>query len=110
MSMKKVTLLLALVIIPFSFYGFGNKFLELIHVYQGDAEGAFAVAPIVNYLLASGGFFLILCWAIANGMFHDIEGPKYWMLENEEQLDREADQASHLRSTGPPHVPASASK
>ena len=52
-------------------------------------EGAFAIAPIVNYLLASAGFLFVLLWATANGMFHDIEAPKYRMLEREEELDKQ---------------------
>ena len=46
-----------------------------------------AIAPILNYLLASVGFFLLLMWAAMNGMFHDIERPKHKLLEQEEQLD-----------------------
>ncbi|MGE0609392.1 MAG: hypothetical protein AB7O62_20035 [Pirellulales bacterium] len=68
-------------------YGFGTKFRELVLLYQGDAEGAFAIAPILNYLLASAGFLLLFGWAAANGMFHDIERPKHTMLENEALLD-----------------------
>ncbi len=37
-------LLLALVILVPSLLGFGNKFLELIRIYRGDADGAFAVS------------------------------------------------------------------
>lgn len=68
-------------------WGFGSKLYELVMVWEGDPEGAFAVAPIVNYLLASAGFLFLLGWAIANGMFRDIELPKYTMLENERRLD-----------------------
>lgn len=68
-------------------WGFGSKLFELVMVWQGDPEGAFAVAPIVNYLLASAGFLLLFGWAIFNGMFRDIELPKYTMLENERRLD-----------------------
>jgi hypothetical protein len=67
--------------------GFGSKFIELIRVFQGDVEGAFAVAPIVNYLLATTGFLFLLGWAAANGMFRDIEQPKIDMLANERRLD-----------------------
>jgi len=28
-------------------------------------------------------------WAAANGMFHDIERPKYTMLDNERRLDEQ---------------------
>jgi len=61
--------------------------MEFIVLSRGDAEGAFAIVPALNYLLASSGFFLILLWAIANGMFQDVERPKRWMLENEARLD-----------------------
>ena len=84
---SRITLILAILILIPSLWGFGSKFVEFVYLYQGDAEGAFAIAPILNYLLASCGFFLLLLWATANGMFHDIEGPKYTMLENEERLD-----------------------
>jgi hypothetical protein len=80
-------LLLAAVILVPSLVGFGNKFLELIRIYRGDADGAFAIAPITNYILASTGFLFLFFWAAANGMFRDIEQPKYAMLENERRLD-----------------------
>lgn len=76
----------AAILVP-SLYGFGSKFVELIRVYQGDADGAFAIAPIVNYLLASAGFLLLFGWAAANGMFRDLERPKLDMLAREAQLD-----------------------
>jgi hypothetical protein len=78
--------LVALAILLPSLYGFGNKFLELVRLYRGDAEGAFAIGPIVNYLLASLGFVLLFGWAAANGMFRDVEQPKHTLLENESLL------------------------
>lgn len=83
---SRVTLLLALLILIPSCWGFGSKFLEFIAIYRGEVDGAFAVAPILNYLLASTGFLLLFFWAAMNGMFHDIERPKYTMLENEKLL------------------------
>jgi len=80
-------LLLALAILIPSLWGFGNKFVELVRIYRGDVDGAFAVAPITNYILASTGFLFLFFWAASNGMFRDIERPKYMMLENERQLD-----------------------
>ena len=68
-------------------YGFGTKFIELIAVYRGEVDGAFAIAPIVNYLLASTGFLLLFLWSTINGMFYDLEQPKRTMLENEAWLD-----------------------
>lgn len=82
------TFILAVLILLPSMYGFVGKFIEFINIYRGEAGGAFAVAPITNYLLATLGFFCLLMWAIRNGMFSDIEQPKFDMLKNEELLDR----------------------
>ena len=84
----RITLLLAVLILIPSSYGFVGKFIELIRVYRGEADGAFAVAPMMNYVFASLGFACLLAWAAAHGMFRDIESPKYDMLTNEEMLDR----------------------
>jgi hypothetical protein len=86
---RLATLLFALVILIPSGYGFTRKFLELIALTRGDVDGVFAISPVVNYLLASIGFFFLFCWAICGGMFGDIEGPKRQMLENERMLDED---------------------
>jgi hypothetical protein len=83
------TIVFAVVILIPSFLGFANKFREFIQIYRGEVDGVFAITPIVNYLLASLGFFFLLCWAICQGMFRDIEQPKYTMLDNERKLDLE---------------------
>jgi hypothetical protein len=84
----RITLLLAVLILIPSGYGFVGKFIELIRVYRGESEGAFAVAPMMNYLLASLGFVCLLLWATAHGTFRDMESPKYEMLKHEDMLDR----------------------
>src|SRR5690349_20029615 len=76
-----------LILVPYM-NGFCTKFWELVVICRGDMTGAFAIAPIVNYLLASAGFLLLLGWAAANGKFHDIARPKQTLLENERWLDR----------------------
>lgn len=76
----------ALVLIP-TVLGFGNKFLDLILVIQGDEEGAFAATPIVNYLLATAGFFCLLLWTTTQGAFHDLDRPSRTMFETELLLD-----------------------
>ena len=86
----RITLLLAVLILIPSGYGFVGKFIELVRVYRGESEGAFAVAPMMNYLLASLGFFFMLLWAASQGMFRNMETPKYDMLAHEEMLDNEA--------------------
>jgi hypothetical protein len=85
-----ITLLLALAILVPSLFGFASKFREFVLLARGDVDGAFAISPVMNYLLASLGFLCLFCWAVLGGMFHDIEGPKRTMLENERRLDRHA--------------------
>lgn len=88
-----VTVGMAFLILLPSMYGFVGKFIEFVHIYRGSSGGEFAVAPIMNYLLASAGFFCLLVWAAWNGMFRDIEKPKDEMLANEAILDRELSSA-----------------
>jgi len=83
-----VTLLFALGLLTPALLGFATKFREFLLLYRDDAY-SFAAMPIINYLLASTGFLLLFGWAIMHGMFRDLEGPKYTMLENERALDEE---------------------
>jgi hypothetical protein len=83
-----VTVVLAVVILVPALLGFGQKFVEFLALI-GDAEGAFAVMPVLNYLLMSFGFLLLFVWAMTHGMFRNVEGPKFTMLDNEAKLDAE---------------------
>ena len=78
----------ALVLIP-TILGFGNKFLDLILVVQGDEEGAFAVTPIVNYLFATAGFLCLLIWTAAQGSFQDLDAPSRKMFEDEQKFGKQ---------------------
>jgi hypothetical protein len=82
-----VTLVLGVLILIPSMMGFVMKFGELMALTEGADDGGFAITPVINYLLASAGFFFLLLWAAVNGMFRDLERPKYLMLENERELD-----------------------
>ena len=77
----------AAVLIP-SLMGFANKFLDLMIVAQGDEEGAFALTPMINYLLATAGFFCMLMWAITQGAFYDLNQPSHQMFGRELELER----------------------
>lgn len=88
------TALLAIVLLFPSLLGFGTKFRELVALSRGEAEGWFAVSPVVNYLLASLGFLCLFGWAAAHGMFRNMEEPKRHMLDIERILD-ERDDRSH---------------
>ena len=91
---SKIVLLFFVPILLIACYSFALKFYELILVARHDPNGAFAVTPIVNYLLASFGFLCLLGWAAANGMFREIERPKHTMLENEAWLDSTSEDVS----------------
>ena len=88
-----ITICFAVVILTPSMIGFGMKFYEFMHTFQGDSQGAFAITPMVNYLLASLGFLFLLIWAAFNGAFKDMEAPKHLMLERDWMLDK------HLKSS-----------
>ena len=88
--MRLIVLVMALAVLVPSLYGFGTKFLEFVALYRGDVDGAFAISPILNYLLASLGFLCLFVWAAMHGMFHDVEQPKYTLLENEARLNVDA--------------------
>ena len=85
-----VLLTMSILILVPSMIGFVMKFIEFVRVFQGEADGAFAITPMLNYLLASLGFFCLLIWAIVNGMFRDLEAPKHYMLEVEAKLDEQS--------------------
>lgn len=87
-SLKTVGMIL-LFLLP-AFLGFGKKFLEFLQLVD-DEEGSFTIMPILNYLLTSLGFFMLLAWAMMHGMFRDVEQPKITMLEHEEELDRQTE-------------------
>lgn len=83
----RVVFALSFFLLP-AFLAFGNKFRELIMI-AGDPDGAFALVPVLNYLLAALGFFFMLCWATWQGMFQNIEKPKETLMANERFLDEE---------------------
>jgi nitrogen fixation-related uncharacterized protein len=67
--------------------GFTDKLLLFWKTVRSSDEGSFAAIPVINYLIVFAGMACLLVWAIANGMFSDIEAPKYTMLDNERRLD-----------------------
>lgn len=75
--------------------GFTAKLYEFAVTAGAEAsgrfeDGRFALIPLANYLLVFGGMACLLVWAVYNGMFKDVEAPKYTMLENERKLEEEA--------------------
>jgi len=98
----RIVSVLAVVILGFCCFGFGSKFVELVRLVMSDdavaQEGIFAVAPLMNYLLASAGFLCLLGWAAAQGMFRQIEQPKQTMLDVNAKLDACSDDLDFCHS------------
>lgn len=69
-------------------YGFIDKLVQFIRTLKTVQGAEFTLVPISNYFLIAGGMTCLFIWAIANGMFRNIEGPKHDMLEREAELDR----------------------
>lgn len=82
------TVIFAVLILVPCFIGFGNKLREFMLLYRGQVDGLFAISPLINYLLASTGFFFLFWWGIFNGMFANIEEPKRDFLRQEWALDQ----------------------
>lgn len=84
---NRLLIVMAVVVIVPAAFGFITKFVEFIRTLETDEAGGFTILPIVTYLAMAAGFLCLLVWAAMGGMFHDIERPKYTMLENEAKLD-----------------------
>lgn len=85
-----VVLSMTVVIIVVGAYGFGSKFEEFVRAFLAKDTapgGEFVFIPVLNYFIASLGFVCLFIWAARNGMFKDIEKPKYTMLDQERQID-----------------------
>jgi len=85
---KRITIVvMAICILVPGAYGFIEKLIQFVRTLNNDSGAGFTIIPISNYFLIAAGMACMLAWAIANGMFHDIEKPKYTMLEREAELD-----------------------
>ncbi len=68
--------------------GFAIKLYEFMTVANGaTSEGTFMLVPVLNYFIVFMGMLCMLAWATTNGMFRDIEKPKFDMLRREQKLD-----------------------
>lgn len=79
--------LMALVFVVPAGIAFVNKFIHFMGTVRTEEMGGAALVPMLNYLAVAAGFTCLFIWAMFRGMFHDVEAPKYTMLENEAKLD-----------------------
>lgn len=69
--------------------GFLYKAYEFLQDLLNENGLGFAGSHLMSYVLVAGGFICLLVAAFLRGHFHDIEEPKYKLLEDEERHDRE---------------------
>ena len=67
--------------------GFLMKLIEFAAVLLSDEPMQFAFLPVVTYIMVAAGFLCLFMWAYVTGKFKDIEGPKYRMLEMQDEID-----------------------
>lgn len=67
--------------------GFMFKLVEFVAAWVESDGTDFAIVPVATYLAVAGGYLCFFAWAFRKGMFHDIEAPKYRMLEMQDEID-----------------------
>ncbi len=66
------------------------KLIEFVYTALNSGPGALSsfLIPVLTYLLVAAGFACLFLWAYVTGQFKDVEGPKYRMLELNEEWER----------------------
>ena len=67
---------------------FAYKIYEFIQTAGRSDMPGFAFATVFSYFIVTLGFLCLAAWAYARGHYHDIEEPKYRLLETESELER----------------------
>ncbi len=67
--------------------GFLFKFIEFVAAYLKTDGTDFSIIPVATYLAVAAGYLCFFVWAFRQGMFTDIEAPKYRMLEMQDEID-----------------------
>lgn len=69
--------------------GFIFKLIEFLSAFNSGEPFQFSIIPVMTYLIVAAGFGCLFMWAYLAGQFKDIEGPKYRMLEMQDEFDRQ---------------------
>jgi len=78
----------SLIIMSGAALGFGGKIFEFLRTWHEIPEAKFALIPVALYFCTAVGFMCLFLYAVMHGMLSDIEGPKYRMLEEAEELEQ----------------------
>lgn len=68
--------------------GFIFKLIEFLTAFNSGEPFQFSIIPVMTYLIVAAGFGCLFMWAYLAGQFKDIEGPKYRMLEMQDEFDK----------------------
>lgn len=60
---------------------------------NADPTLRFAIQPVITYLIVAAGFACLFFWAYLTGQFRNIEGPKFRMLEMQDEIDANRNRA-----------------
>lgn len=88
-TMKITLWVMAITILVPAAFGFIEKLWQFVHTLNSEEDAGYTIIPISNYFLVAGGMACLFGWAICNGMFGNVEEPKYTMLEHERELDEQ---------------------
>ncbi len=69
--------------------GFLFKIVEFIRTMLSNEIEGFALISVSTYLVVAVGYLCLFIWSYLQGHYRDVEGPKYWLLEHEAELDAE---------------------
>lgn len=76
----------AIFLIP-ALLGVIKSFIKFARTIATDDGDSVVIIPMLSYLCMAAGFACLLVWAVAHGMFNDIEKPKFTLLKREAELD-----------------------
>jgi len=57
---------------------------------KGSESLASFLIPVLTYLVVAAGFGCLFMWAYVSGQYRDVEGPKYRMLQMQDEIDQAA--------------------
>lgn len=75
--------------IAFGGAAFVYKIVEFVRTLDDPEIAGFVIVPVTVYFAVAAGFAFLFLWAWLQGHFIHIEEPKYRMLEQEFEYDRD---------------------
>ncbi|HBB41344.1 MAG: hypothetical protein COW73_11900 [Nitrospirae bacterium CG18_big_fil_WC_8_21_14_2_50_70_55] len=79
----------AILVVVCAGMGFFYKLTEFIRTMLANEIQGFALISVSTYLVVAIGYLCLFIWSYLQGHYRDVEGPKYWLLEHEAELDAE---------------------